>query len=264
MELRRYDPIRLPRYIARRAFGTVYRFRTSEKVLVLTFDDGPDPVDTPPVLDLLEQYRAKATFFMVGESAIRHRPVVDRIAAGGHTIGNHTFDHVSLPRIGVADRWRQLRDCQRALTPYGRKYFRMPFGHQTVMSHFQAAAAGYRVVGWTHKADDVSGKDAAWTIDRLAGKLQPGDIVAFHDTVYHHEDVRQVCRVAMREALSQVLSLYCDMGYRWVNLDTMFQIGRPERTHWYRFDSLMDFDRLKKRSRPVAEYQLDIRKHRDT
>jgi peptidoglycan/xylan/chitin deacetylase (PgdA/CDA1 family) len=245
MELGRYSPIRLLRYVARRACGTVYRFQTHEKVLALTFDDGPDPEDTPPVLDLLDHYGAKATFFMVGEAARNHREIVRQVASQAHTIGNHTFSHVSMPRTEWAERGRQLSACQQVLRPYAKKYFRMPFGQQSVMSHVQALLAGYRVFGWTHKADDAGGKDVAGTVRRLDGQLQAGDIVAFHDTVYHYYDSRQVCRQDMRDALQQLVSNYCDRGFRWINLETMMQIGRPERTHWYRFDDQVDFNRLK-------------------
>lgn len=249
MERRRFSPFRLASYIARRAYGTIYRFRTGEKVLALTFDDGPDPDDTPPVLDLLDQYGAKATFFMVGEAAVSHRDIVQRVAGQGHTIGNHTFSHVSMPRIEWAERWRQLSACQEALQPYAKKYFRMPFGHQSVMSHGQALAAGYRVIGWTRKADDVRGMDAAWTIGLLDGKLESGDIVAFHDTVYHYRDERQLCRRQMRDALRQLVAKYCDRGFRWINLETMMHVGKPERTHWYRHPEEGDFSRLKRKPR---------------
>lgn len=247
----RYGPLRMARYITRRTCGTIYRFRTQEKVLALTFDDGPDPEETPRVLDLLDRYRASATFFMVGEAARRHGRLVQGVAGRGHTVGNHTFSHVSMTRIGWAERWRQLRACQQALRPHAKRYFRMPFGHQNISSHLQALAAGYHVFGWTHKADDTRGRDASWSLGLLEGNLQAGDIVAFHDTVYHYEDERNVCRKQMRTALEQLLSTYSDLGFRWVNLETMMRIGRPERTHWYRSGDDMDFSRLKRK--PIGD-----------
>lgn len=251
----RYNPSRAARYVARRAFGTIFRFQTQEKVLALTFDDGPDPEETPEVLDILDRNHASATFFMIGEAARSHGHLVQQVAAQGHTVGNHTFSHASMPRIGWADRWRELSACQRALQPYGRRYFRMPFGHQSIGSHIQTLAAGYQVFGWTHKADDTRGRDAAYSIGRLDGKLQPGDIVAFHDTVYHYEDERQVCRKQMQAALQDVVSKYSDLGFRWINLEAMMRVGKPERTHWYRSDDDLDFSRLKRK--PTRERRVE-------
>ena len=68
---------------------------SSEKVLYLTFDDGPIPEVTPWVLELLEQYKAKATFFCVGENVKKHRDIFERVAAAGHSVGNHTYHHIS-------------------------------------------------------------------------------------------------------------------------------------------------------------------------
>lgn len=73
--------------------GTVVRVQTSEPALALTFDDGPDPVGTPELLKILRKHGAKATFFMVGASAVRHRDVVEEVSRAGHVIGNHTWDH---------------------------------------------------------------------------------------------------------------------------------------------------------------------------
>jgi len=77
-----------------RLFGPVItRFRTTRREVWLTIDDGPDPQDTPKILNLLSQYRVRATFFLIGKRAAQHPELVREILRQGHTIGNHTFTH---------------------------------------------------------------------------------------------------------------------------------------------------------------------------
>ncbi len=82
--------------IASAGIGTVHRGPASRRAVALTFDDGPDPIHTPRILDTLAQYHARATFFIVGERAQKHPEIVRAIAAGQHEIGNHTFTHPHL------------------------------------------------------------------------------------------------------------------------------------------------------------------------
>src|SRR3954471_7971305 len=81
------------------ASGALTSVETTEPLVALTFDDGPDPTSTPTVLRLLERYGARATFFMVGAAAHRHPGLVGQIAEAGHAIANHSWDHASFPAI---------------------------------------------------------------------------------------------------------------------------------------------------------------------
>ena len=79
----------------------VFRVPTDKRIVALSFDDGPDPAYTPHVLDVLDQYKAKATFFVVGVNALAHRDLVAHIRTAGHSFGNHTYDHRDLERLGI-------------------------------------------------------------------------------------------------------------------------------------------------------------------
>jgi peptidoglycan/xylan/chitin deacetylase (PgdA/CDA1 family) len=81
--------------IVRQAVSTITHVSTNEPLAALTFDDGPDPLYTPRVLEILQKHRAQATFFMVGQTALRHPDLVQLVARGGHAIGNHSWDHPS-------------------------------------------------------------------------------------------------------------------------------------------------------------------------
>ena len=98
-----------------RAFGTLVGVRTTEPVAALTFDDGPDPETTPRLLDLLARHGAKATFFLVGKRAAKHPGLVARLAAEGHAIGNHSWDHPALSRLPAAAVAEQLRRAAAAI-----------------------------------------------------------------------------------------------------------------------------------------------------
>ena len=98
--------------------------------MALTFDDGPDPEHTPRLLEVLARHGAKATFFMVGARAARHPELVARVAAEGHEIGNHGWDHPSLPALPSAAVAGQLERTRAVLAPHGQALMRPPYGHQ--------------------------------------------------------------------------------------------------------------------------------------
>jgi len=110
----------------RHLMGIITHVETQEEVAALTFDDGPHPEYTPRLLEILERLQARATFFMVGEAAQRHREIVRRVADAGHAIGNHSWDHPSFPQITGRERREQIRPCERAIAPYGERIFRPP------------------------------------------------------------------------------------------------------------------------------------------
>ncbi len=127
---------------------TVTHVITEDTVAALTFDDGPNREYTPRVLEILERHQARATFFMLGVAASKHRDIVEDVARLGHAIGNHTWDHPSLPLLSSRERHWQFRACEQAIAPYGRGLLRPPFGHQNIQSRLDALCSGLQVIGW--------------------------------------------------------------------------------------------------------------------
>jgi peptidoglycan/xylan/chitin deacetylase (PgdA/CDA1 family) len=115
----------------RAVMGPITHVATREPVAALTFDDGPHPDYTLRLLEILGRHQATATFFVVGEAAQRHPDVVRQIAASGHALGNHGWDHTSLVTVDGRERRRQVRACAAAIGPCGERLFRPPFGHQS-------------------------------------------------------------------------------------------------------------------------------------
>jgi peptidoglycan/xylan/chitin deacetylase (PgdA/CDA1 family) len=241
------NPVRIAKFAARRAFGTIYRFRTSSRKIALTFDDGPDPNDTPKVLSCLSRHNAKATFFMVGEAVEAFPDLVQRIALEGHSLGNHTYSHISMPRHSWSSRRTELVNCQKALGNVGERFFRMPFGHQSIASHCQTVAMGYSIFGWTHKTEDTEGHTAAHMIELVDNTIAAGDIISFHDTVFHYQEEAERDRTEMLIALEYLIEKYTKLGYTFETLSTMMATSVPERTHWYRKADEPKFCRLNRK-----------------
>lgn len=153
--------------------------------LALTFDDGPHPVHTPAVLDVLARHGVKATFFVVGYRVARHPELVRRIVAEGHTIGSHTFGHREVVGIGRDELTWELETCERAVqnaAGVATELFRPPRGKIGVRSLQQVVAFGYRVVHWSKTYSDYrrDGNDALLRRMRVQ-PVCPRDIVLLHD-----------------------------------------------------------------------------------
>lgn len=216
-----------------RAVGTIERVEVDRPVAALTFDEGPDPEVTPRLLDLLSAHGVKATFFCVGKFAAENPGIVRRMHEEGHVVGNHTWDHPSMPRVTGRERRRQLRRCSEALGPHESPYFRPPYGDQSVASHLDTLMAGYQVVGWGVDGQDWLDHDGERIAGRILGSLRPGSIALLHDRILSAPDLGYLDREPMLEAVSLILD-ELEGGFDLVTLEELLESGRPHRVHWYR------------------------------
>ncbi|MDZ4720836.1 MAG: polysaccharide deacetylase family protein [Roseiflexaceae bacterium] len=218
--------------IARKLMGTITQVRTDQHVAALTFDDGPDPQYTLPLLEVLERHGARATFFMLGQRARQYPELVQRVAAGGHAIGNHTFDHHQMPLINSLERYRQIRRCNRAIAPYGQQLFRPPKGRQNIRSRFILTLMGYQVVTWSVQAEDWLIRDSDWMANRLEDQIIPGTIVLLHDSIWDPFAPETSDRSAMIAAIDTLLTRRSSL-YRFVTVPELLRCGEVIREHWY-------------------------------
>jgi peptidoglycan/xylan/chitin deacetylase (PgdA/CDA1 family) len=153
--------------------------------VAITIDDGPDPEVTPQVLDILAAARVHATFFCIGERALRHPDLCRRIAAEGHAVENHGHRHrVGTAFLGIRGWLREAGDAQRALTGItGRppRYFRALAGLRNPFLEPALVKAGLRLASWTRRGFDTRESDARRVHLRLARNLAAGDILLLHD-----------------------------------------------------------------------------------
>lgn len=210
--------------------GSTLGVRTREKLIALSFDDGPDPESTPAVLDALARLGMRATFFVVGERAARHPELIARIVAEGHEIGNHSWDHPSLPELSAAAVAEQIARTRAALAPHGQELLRPPYGDQSLTSHLLARRSGYRVVIWGVAAEDWRGDDAETLAGRIVSQAGAGAIVLLHDSLYSFEEARFRDRGPMLGALALVAEAMPD--HRFVTVSELLARGRPVRRYW--------------------------------
>jgi peptidoglycan/xylan/chitin deacetylase (PgdA/CDA1 family) len=153
--------------------------------VAITFDDGPHPLVTPAILDLLDAHGARATFFCVGQRAAAHPEVVAEITRRGHRVGNHTWRHsaafVFLPPGRLA---REIDRTQEALaSATGRRpvFVRAPAGLRSPWLDPLLVRRGLTLVAWTRRGFDTVTRDPARIAARLLRGLRPGDILLLHD-----------------------------------------------------------------------------------
>lgn len=154
------------------------------KYVVLTFDDGPDPRYTPRILDVLDQYGAKATFFVVGSEAARHPALVRAIHERGHSVQNHTWSHENLTKLSWPAFERQVTrtgEQIRARTGTASGCLRPPYGARNRLVDRRAAALGQRVVLWDVDSRDWTRPGAAAIERRVTATVRTGSVILFHD-----------------------------------------------------------------------------------
>lgn len=152
----------------------------------LTFDDGPDPEVTPKVLDLLDRYRAQASFFCVGENAAAHPELVLEIVRRGHSVENHSYRHSNaFAFYGLSRLRRDVESAQAIIAGISGQpplYFRAPMGLRSPLLDPVLARCGLHYVSWTRRGYDARIRDAESVLRRLTGALAAGDILLLHDS----------------------------------------------------------------------------------
>lgn len=186
--------------------------------VALTFDDGPDPVWTPRVLDALEEARARATFFVVAPLARRHPLLLRRMSEAGHEVSLHCARHRRHDQMMAAEiladayeGLRTLRSLDHAPTDW-----RTPWGVVTGGTVAAADTLGLRLVGWTADSEDWRGDTAGEMLPRLASGIGPGAIVLMHDGIGPGA-LRDGCGETVG-LLAPLVSLVCSRGFAPVTL----------------------------------------------
>ena len=195
-----------------------WRIPTVEKVLHLTFDDGPIPEVTPWVLDTLAVYDAKATFFCVGENAQRHPDLLERLESEGHAVGNHTFNHLNGWETENIPYFHNIRHCARFVKS---ELFRPPYGRITPGQR-NFLERHYQIVMWDILSGDFDPDiTAEQCLTNVLDNAKRGSIVVMHDSLKAASKLRYI--------LPKILEHFAARGFRFEALQPAEKTQRISR-----------------------------------
>ena len=208
--------VKTPKFIQNLFPNFTWKIPSNEKVLYLTFDDGPIPEVTPWVLSQLRQYDAKATFFCVGENVKNHPEVFEQVVQEGHSVGNHTFNHINGWGTDNIPYFHNVRHCAHLVNstlfrpPYGRL---MPRQAQFLQRH-------YRIVMWDVLSGDFDEQiSAEQCYNNVVNNANKGSIIVFHDSLKAQDKLTAV--------LPKVLEYFTAQGYRFECLNQQGFQSKP-------------------------------------
>lgn len=195
----------------------VYNVDTEEKVLSISFDAAWGCANTEGILDILDQYGVKTTFFLVGFWAEKYPELVAELVARGHEIGNHSATHPHMSQLSQAQIREELRQCSelvRSITGQPTTLFRPPYGEYDDDVVRVSREEGYECVQWNVDSLDWKNLGTESMVKKCTKEVNPGDIVLFHnDSKY------------ILEALPQILEYYTQAGYKIIPVSQLLLQG---------------------------------------
>ncbi len=195
--------VKIPKIVKLIAPTLVYDIKSDDKVVYLTFDDGPIPESTPAILDILDSISARATFFCLGKNVDKNRDLFNLIKQKNHSIGNHSYNHVN----GWATKNKDyFDDIERAEELIDSNLFRPPYGKITP-SQIKYLKGKYKIVMWDVLSGDFDPDiNVKKCINNVVNNVKPGSIIVFHDS--------QKAKSITIKALPEILKLLSDSGYK--------------------------------------------------
>ncbi|HVX26934.1 MAG TPA: polysaccharide deacetylase family protein [Parafilimonas sp.] len=201
--------VRIPAWFIKLNHSLVWKIPTTEKILYLTFDDGPHETATPFVLDQLKQFNAKATFFCLGKNVASHPDIYKRILNEGHATGNHTYNHLN--------GWKEKKekyidDITDAAKYINSKLFRPPYGRVSpFVLKTLCKKLGYKIIMWHVLSGDFDEENTPEKCsENVINNAVPGSIIVFHDS--------QKAWNSLKLALPEVLKKFTEKGFSFKHL----------------------------------------------
>ena len=184
-------PVKTPSILKSLFPGLIWKINTSEKKIFLTFDDGPIDIVTPYVLNVLKDYNAKATFFCIGDNIRKHPDTFAKILEEGHSIGNHTYNHLSGWKTNIQHYIDNIEKCENLLKK-SQKLFRPPYGRIGFLQ-LKVLKRDYRIIMWDILTADYSGNlNCELRLQQCIDNTENGSIVVFHDSLKAFENLKLI------------------------------------------------------------------------
>ncbi len=192
----------------------VYHSRKNDRMeIALSFDDGPHPRLTPIILDILEEYGIKATFFMVGENVKYYPDAARAVVEAGHEIGNHTFSHRKFGRMNEHEMLDEIASCEDAISSVSETpvhFIRPPEGQMNDTMRRVIGTLDYRIILWDVDTRDWAHTPPAEISRHILETVQAGDIILMHDFIGHDSPTPEALRMVLPELIAR--------GYRFVTV----------------------------------------------
>ncbi|WP_303318683.1 polysaccharide deacetylase family protein [Flavivirga abyssicola] len=211
-------PVKIPVIVKKIFPNYIWDIPSIDNVIYLTFDDGPTPEITNWVLETLKTYNAKATFFCIGNNIEKHPNIFQNIIAEGHTIGNHTYNHIKGWKTKTKDYLENTIEAEEIINSQIQNsktvnqkslistLFRPPHGQITLEQGKRLMALGYKIIMWDVLSFDWDKSISKETcLNNVTNKATPGSIIVFHDSVKASKN--------MQYALPKVLEFFSKKGY---------------------------------------------------
>ena len=198
------------------AADVVYSWNSQEKKIALTFDDGPHPVHTPEILEILAEYGVRATFFVIGQNLEYYGDLLKCEVEAGHEIGNHTYSHRNLRSLAAVEIQREISDTENAVydcANYRTKLLRPPEGKLGEEICRTAQESNYTVVCWSVDTRDWAHTSTEEIVNHVLSSVEGGDIILFHDFVSGESPTP--------EALRQIIPVLLKEGYEFVTVSEL-------------------------------------------
>jgi len=202
--------VKIPWFIRKLFPSLIYNIDGSGKKIYITFDDGPIPETTPQILEILDRFDAKATFFCVGKNVQANKSLFDNLINKGHSVGNHSYNH--------CDGWKtQNRDyfnnIEKANSIINSKLFRPPYG-RIKPSQIEFLRTKYNIIMWDVLSGDFDPNTAKEKcVKNVVDNVSSGSIVVFHDSIKAKDKVLY--------SLPRVLEILSQKGYEFVSLQNV-------------------------------------------
>lgn len=195
----------------------------TKKLIALTFDDGPDKKNTPAILDILKKLHVKATFFLIGKQIVHFPEAAKRIVDEGHSVGNHTYNHVMLTEERPRQIETELIGTQIALynaTGAHSNLFRPPFGHTSKEVFKQVSSMGFKEILWDVDPDDWRKPAIAKMVNYEINHVKNGSIILNHSGEGEKLE-------ATIKSLPWIITVLRSKGYEFVTIPELLDASSP-------------------------------------